>query len=887
MSLLSKFFGGSGEKVDARTRSIVEQINDLEDSVKAFSADELKDKVSGYNKEHKNGKKLDDLLVPMFAITREAAKRSLNQRHYDVQLMGGIALHDGKIVEMRTGEGKTLSATLAVSLNALSGEGVHVITVNDYLAKRDAVWMGQVYRMLGFSVACVVHDNSYIYDPEFKGGTEEALDKERDKLGGFKVVEEFLRPCSRQEAYETDITYGTNNEFGFDWLRDNLEIKKESLRQRVHYFAIIDEVDSILIDEARTPLIISSPDSESEDLYKVFSKIVPSLKSGEHFEVDEKLKAATLNEDGIEKVEKMLGVKDIYTERGIRYVHHLEQALRAITFFKKDRDYVVKNGEIIIVDEFTGRLMPGRRWSEGLHQAIEAKEGLSVQKESRTLASITFQNYFRMYEKLSGMTGTAVTSREEFEKVYNLDVATIPTHKPMVRLDKSDSVYQTENGKWIAVVRKIKECNENGRPVLVGTISIQNNEKLSLMLKKEGIKHEVLNAKNHEREGEIIAQAGKYGVVTIATNMAGRGVDIILGGNPPSESEASKVKKSGGLFVLGTERHEARRIDNQLRGRSGRQGDPGETQFFVSFEDDLLRVFAPEKLKRLMGTFGIPEDEPIESKMVSRSIESAQSKIEGFHFDARKHLLEFDDVLSRQRFSLYKLRREMLLAEHPIIEDKIQEVAESFSSNAVDAHTHGDESQWTVGELADVFTSSTNREGLKEKLTQIHDVGELKKTVKEILLEEINKRKEKEKDHFYQTARLIYLQIIDYLWREHLEAMEYTKSSVNLRAYGQHDPLVEYKNEAIRLFRTFHQHLEDLFINNLLKAADQESHSHAGVLHRIAPPPPAAILAHGGNASKRVKVGRNESCPCGSGKKYKKCGDLNTEEHIKNMKNEG
>ena len=599
---------------------------------------------------------LDDILPEAFALVREAARRTLKERHFDVQLLGGQVLHNRGIAEMRTGEGKTLVATLPAYLNALEGKGVHIVTVNDYLSRRDAVWMGQIYHLLGLTVGVINHASSFLYDP-----LHQTLDEKRHELGSVQVIHEFLRPVTRTEAYKADITYGTNNEFGFDYLRDNLEYSPQNLRQRGFHFAIVDEIDSILIDEARTPLIISAPVAESEDLYGRFAGIARGLERDTDFTVDEKQKAIQLTPAGIEKAEKALGVDNIYTEKGIKYVHHLETAVRAKAIFHLDKEYVVKDGEIIIVDEFTGRMMPGRRWSEGLHQAVEAKEGVKVQKESRTFASITFQNYFRMYKKLSGCTGTAKTSSEEFYKVYGLDVVSIPTNKPVARKDHLDQTFPTGKGKFKAIATRVSELSKNGQPVLIGTVSIEKNEVLSEYLRSVGVTHEVLNAKNHEREGAIIAQAGRKGMVTVATNMAGRGVDIKLGGNPPTVEQAEEVRKLGGLFVLGTERHEARRIDNQLRGRSGRQGDPGATQFFVSMEDTLMRVFASDTIKSVMGRFGIPEDEPIENRMITRSLETAQTKIEGFNFDARKHVLEYDNVLNHQRASVYERRRKILL----------------------------------------------------------------------------------------------------------------------------------------------------------------------------------------------------------------------------------
>jgi len=817
MGILTKLFGISGEADLKKLLPIAEEINSLEPDFEKLSREDLKNKTKEFRKRITDGESLDDLMPEAFAAAREASKRTLGQRHYDVQLMGGIVLHQGKISEMKTGEGKTLVATLPAYLNAISGEGVHVVTVNDYLSRRDAVWMGEIYNALGLQTGVLNHEASFLYDPTHEANKEE--DRERDQLGSFKVVHEFLRPVSRREAYLADITYGTNNEYGFDFLRDNMAYAESQVVQRGHNFAIVDEVDSILIDEARTPLIISMPDAESGELYKIFSKIVPRLKKEEDYNVDEKQKASTLTEAGIEKIESILGIKDLYTERGMRYVHHLEQALRAQALFERDRDYVVKSGEVIIVDEFTGRLMPGRRWSDGLHQAIEAKEGVRVQQESRTLATITFQNYFRLYKKLSGMTGTASTSAEEFHKVYNLEAAEIPTNRPMVRLDRGDKVFQNESGKFKAVAREVKERHEKGQPVLIGTVSIEKNERLSAILKREGVPHELLNAKNHEQEAEIIAQAGGIGRVTLATNIAGRGVDIILGGNPPDPEGAERVRSSGGLYVLGTERHEARRIDNQLRGRSGRQGDPGESQFFVSLEDDLMRIFGSEKIKNMMGSFGIPEDEPLEHKLVSNAIESAQGKIEGLNFDARKHLLEYDDVMNKQRKSVYERRKKVLYGS----DDEFKEIYKTY---------------------------------LSEEVTD------------EILA----KKEEELKDSFLPTLRTYLLRTIDLLWMEHLELMEYTRSSVRLRAYGQRDPLVEYKNEAIRLFRELEGTMSTNFSNSILHLGE---HTHPGERkHEI------QIIASSANKN---EPGRNDPCPCGSGKKYKKCGMLNTEEHKKNL----
>ncbi|KKQ02250.1 MAG: Protein translocase subunit SecA, partial [Parcubacteria group bacterium GW2011_GWA2_36_24] len=619
MSLFSKMFGNESSKFIGNVAEIVTKINAFEADISKLADEDFPKKTQEFKdrlaKSENRKEMLDEILPEAFALVREAAKRNLGERHYDVQLIGGIALHQGKIAEMRTGEGKTLVAVLPAYLNALTGKGVHIVTVNDYLSRIGAVLMGQVYNFLGLSVGVINSNNvSYLYDAKH---TEE--DEVRDQIGEFKIVYDFLKPVSRKEAYQADVTYGTNHEYGFDYLRDNLATSIDNLVQREPYYAIVDEVDSILIDEARTPLIISSAAGDSEDFYIKFYQIAKQLKKDTDYEVDEKLKAITLTDSGITKAEQLLGVENIYTEKGIKYVHHLETAIKAQAIFEKDKDYVVKEGEVIIVDPFTGRLQPGRRWSEGIHQAIEAKEGVKIEKETRSSGSITFQNYFRFYKKLSGMTGTAETSAEEFLKVYGLDVIVIPTNRPIVRKDHNDLIFQTEKGKFEAIAKKVKELNTRGEPVLIGTISIEKNELLSAYLKQEGVPHVILNAKNHEKEGEIIAQAGKRGAVTIATNMAGRGIDIKLGGNPIIKEEYEFVKSVGGLFVLGTERHEARRIDNQLRGRSGRQGDPGETQFYVSLEDDLMRVFGSEKIKTMMGRFGIPEDQPIENRFIGRT----------------------------------------------------------------------------------------------------------------------------------------------------------------------------------------------------------------------------------------------------------------------------
>ena len=828
---LQNIFGDPNKKLLKKYEPVVGQVNSFEPAISALTDEQLRAKTAEFRArlDKKEGERetLEQLLPEAFAVVREASKRVLKQRHFDVQLIGGAILASGNIAEMRTGEGKTLVATLPAYLNGLTGKGVHVVTVNDYLSRRDAVWMGQIYNFLGLTTGVINHDTSFIYDPSHVKEAEQ-LDKERDDLGSFKVVHEFLRPVTRHEAYAADITYGTNNEFGFDYLRDNLEYEAGKLRQREFNYAIVDEIDSILIDEARTPLIISAPTTDSENLYHSFALMVRDFVKDEDYAVDEKRRSIALTPQGIEKAEKKLGVENIYTEKGIKYVHHLETAVKAKALFNINTEYVIKEDQVVIVDTFTGRLQPGRRWSEGLHQAVEAKEGVPVQKESRTFASITFQNYFRLYKKLSGMTGTASTSSEEFYKVYGLEVVTVPTNKPATRVDHNDLIFQTEIGKFKAIARKVKELNKLGQPVLIGTVSIEKNEVLSEFLKAEGVPHEILNAKNHEREGEIIAQAGKKGAVTIATNMAGRGVDIRLGGNPGSKELYELVKSNGGLFVLGTERHEARRIDNQLRGRSGRQGDPGATQFFVSLDDSLMRIFASDTIKKLMGRLNVADDEAIENRIITRSLENAQTKIEGFNFDSRKHVLEYDDILNHQRKTVYERRRKILLGTREEVEEKIMEV--------------------------------------------VGDSAELKKIVDDKIMQ-IGK------ERFLTVGRQLMLQAIDMYWVEHLEVMDHTRSSVNLRAYGQRDPLVEYKKEGLRLFKEMQAAIN-------AKITDLVPHIAGGVITQDTVElkevhEQAQTIGSGDGdkaapaAPKKAEVGRNEPCPCGSGKKYKKCHGAN------------
>lgn len=924
MSLL-KVFGDANARALKRLEPLVLRINAFEGEAKNLSDAGLVEKTREFRERLKNGETLDDLLPEAFALVREASRRTLGQRHYDVQFLGGIVLHQGKIAEMKTGEGKTLAATAPIYLNALAGEGVHVVTVNDYLARRDTVWMGQIYSALGVTAGCVTQQGSFVYDPTHKHNETRDLkpetpsdehDEERDTEGGFRVVEDFLRPASKKEAYACDITYGTNNEFGFDYLRDNMATTIEQVAQRKHSFAIVDEVDSILVDEARTPLIISAPDTQAPQYYQTFARLVPRLKEEEDFNVDEKRRAVLVTEDGVKKVEGWLGLKDLYGE-GLRLVHYLEQALRAHVLYQRDRDYIVRNGEVIIVDEFTGRLMPGRRWSDGLHQAVEAKEGVKLQAESRTLATITFQNYFRLYDKISGMTGTASTSAEEFHKVYGLDVVAIPTAKPMIRRDLPDLIFRNDKGKWQALVASVRERHERGQPVLIGTTSIAKNEHVSSLLQREGIPHEVLNAKSHEREGAIIAQAGRKGAVTVATNMAGRGVDIILGGNPPSAADAGEVREAGGLCVLGTERHEARRIDNQLRGRSGRQGDQGESQFFLSLDDDLLRIFGGDKLKAIMGRLDLPETQPIESGMVSKAVASAQGRIEGQNFDIRKHLLEYDDVVNKHRESVYRRRRAILETR----EDR--ETLEALFADELEMlfklHVGSEyPNEWNVEEFSENLKALMPcPEDIHAQLLAIAERGEagglphensspaletlqdadsrrdaIRTSALRIFTSNIEKRKaDFGEDAFRAVEQQVLLRAIDLLWVEHLETMEALRDAVRLRAFGQRDPLVEYKTESHKTFRELEAAIRaravQMFFRAQLHTHPRPAQNHAEPYAEPRRNEPSSLprrsalgsqtpQADGSSALFRDgrasgKPGRNDPCPCGSGKKYKRC----------------
>jgi preprotein translocase subunit SecA len=887
MKLFSPFIKDTTRGDVKRLQPIINQINSYEPEIQAYTDSELKAQFSkvkeeiqrGYQpirpledteeKKRKTQVLLEQHLPRVFAFTREASLRTLGMRHYDEQLIGGIILHQGKIAEMKTGEGKTLVATLPLVLNALIGEGAHLVTVNDYLARRDAGWNGPLFSLLGLTVASIGHEISHVFDADFM------IEGETDpKLQHFK-------PVTRREAYLSDITYGTNNEFGFDYLRDNMERSVNQLRQRPYWFAIVDEVDSILIDEARTPLIISGPAAESASLYATFASIVPSLKKEEDYTVDEKQRAVSISDSGISKVETALNIERMYDAGNIVLVHHLEEALKAHALFKKNKDYVVKDGEVVIVDEFTGRMMPGRRYSEGLHQAIEAKEKVEVKRESETLATISFQNLFRLYPKLAGMTGTAATEAEEFFKIYKLDVVVVPTHRPIVRRDLQDLIYKNDAGKMQAVINDIAERQKNGQPVLVGTISVAKSERLSRLLTKTGIKHQVLNAKQHEREAKVIMQAGKPGTVTVATNMAGRGVDIILGGAPPVKEQEDSIDlddqamdawqhdhaaviEAGGVHVIGTERHESRRIDNQLRGRSGRQGDPGSTIFYISMEDDLMRIFGGERLKGMMDRLGLPEDQPITHGMVTKSIESAQKRVEGHNFDIRKHLVEYDDVMNKHREVIYRKRKRILMIEVPRLE----------------GNNPYREPTWLHHELTELMTTE-ERETYQAKVDQygLELVG--------------------------QAERFIYLGTIDQFWVEHLNQMEELRTGIHLRGYGQVDPLVEYKREAYGMFERLLAAIEAEVVQTLLKMTINQNQPTPETETQ---PKPGNLqfqgadesLSGGGiiptsenldEAMEQVQnvaetqntpasatpdpiyanVGRNTPCPCGSGRKFKKC----------------
>ena len=898
--LLNILFGSKNERELKRLKPQVDQANGFESSLQPLDDQGLAEKTQTFRKRLEAGETLDDLLPEAFAVCREMSKRRLGMRHFDVQLLGGMVLHQGRIAEMRTGEGKTLVATLPIYLNALEGKGAHLVTVNDYLAKRDAQWMGPLYHSLGLSVGIIQHEASFLFDP-----TYDAPDKRL----------QFLRPCSRREAYGADITYGTNNEFGFDYLRDNLIVTDaEQGVQRELNYAIVDEVDSILIDEARTPLIISGPTEQSTDLYYQIDHIIPKLKREEDFTIEEKTKTVALTDEGNAKVEKLLGVDNLYDLKHLSLVHHVVKALQAHALYKRDVEYVVKEGEVIIVDEFTGRLMPGRRWSDGLHQAVEAKEGVKIANENQTLASVTFQNYFRMYNKLGGMTGTADTEASEFAKIYNLEVNVIPTNRTMIRRDHPDVVYRTEKEKFHAIADDIKEHYEHGQPVLIGTISIEKSERLSALLKQRGVKHNVLNAKFHEKEAEIIAQAGQKGAVTIATNMAGRGTDILLGGNPEalfkqqviyrgeelSEEEQAKafdtikttceenkqeVLAAGGLHIVGTERHESRRIDNQLRGRAGRQGDPGSSRFFLSLEDDLLRIFASERVSNLMLKLGMEEGVPIEHRMVTKSIENAQKKVEGHNFEIRKHLLEYDDVMNKQREVIYKHRQNVLHATdvRDEILDMIGEVGEGLVETYCPEEQYSEE--WDVGGLVESVhgqfgvqpfqadeLKELGREALKE------DIPEKLKQAYRDKVQSLVQDQGAGEDLIHYIERTIFLQMIDQHWKDHLWGMDQLKDGIGLRGYGQKDPLAEYKREGYDMFAGMMERikgdtLERLFKFQLVRGQQPDAEIEQPKAQQISlnRGEPAAAAPKQPVQRSQEKVGRNDPCPCGSGKKYKKC----------------
>ena len=888
-SLAKKIFGTKNDRELKRMQLVVARINALEDEIKQLDDAALQGKTLEFRQRLEQGERLDALLPEAFAVVREAAWRVLEMRHFDVQLIGGMVLHSGKIAEMKTGEGKTLVATLATYLNALPGKGVHVVTVNDYLAQRDSEWMGKVHNFLGLSVGCIVHG---ISDEE------------------------------RKRAYQCDITYGTNNEFGFDYLRDNMKFDLSDYVQRELNFAIVDEVDSILIDEARTPLIISGPSDASSELYARANNVIPRLQQGEVIEhrnagkvghtekeftgdytVDEKARSATLTEQGVAKVEQILGVENLYDPGHIEVLHHVNQALKAHALFKKEVDYVVKDGEVCIVDEFTGRLMPGRRWSDGLHQAVEAKEGVKVEKENQTLATITFQNYFRMYTKLSGMTGTADTEAQEFAEIYKLDVVVIPTNRPNQRHDFADVIYKTEEEKFNAVIEDIIESHQRRQPVLVGTISIENSERLAEKLKKRGIKHNVLNAKHHAREAEIVAQAGRAGAVTIATNMAGRGTDIVLGGNPEMmaesatgssddpqqhaelldkfstqcEAERQEVLEAGGLYILGTERHESRRIDNQLRGRAGRQGDPGSSRFYLSLEDDLLRIFGSQRVAYIMEKLKIPENEPIEHGIISRAIENAQKKVEGQNFEVRKHLIEYDDVMNRQREVIYNQRREVLGGEDirgtytAMIEEMIEDMVATFCPEKTPMQ------DWNMSSLSDDFHSQFNFWAQLPAEDEPMSRQELEQSLKQQVFQRLEEREtELTTDVIEYLMKVLLLQVIDSQWKDHLLSIDHLKEGIGLRGYGQKNPKEEYKREAYNLFmqvmgRIRQEVLQKLFIVQLVQEQDIEQmeaqqKQRRVVTNRSDEPAQAKPVVRNED-----KVGRNDPCPCGSGKKYKKC----------------
>lgn len=894
LSLFTKFFDTNDREVK-KLLPIVEQINALEESMKKLKEKDFKKKTEEFKKQISKGESIYLLLPEVFALAREASRRTNGQRPYDVQLLASIVLSQGKIAEQKTGEGKTLSAVPALYLHSLTGNTVHLVTVNDYLARRDGGWMGAVFHMLGLTTSIIISDKSFIYDPEF-------IDADAKD---YRLI--HLRPITRKEAYQANIVYGINSEFGFDYLRDNMVYSKDDLVQTGHYFAIIDEVDSVLIDEARTPHIISMPDATPSQKYYEYAKIVEKLSADTDYKVDEKLRTAHLTDHGIAKIEKLYGVANIY-EKDFDTVYHIEAALKANTLFHKDKEYIVRDDQVILVDEFTGRLLEGRRLSEGLHQAIEAKESVTIQQESKTLATVSLQNYFRMYKKIAGMTGTALTEAEEFHKIYKLDVVVIPTNQPMQRIDNQDEIYKTTRAKIAAVVKKIEEAHKKGQPILVGTTSIDKNDVISQYLKRKGVKHEVLNAKNHEREALIIKDAGKKGAVTVATNMAGRGVDIILGGQPPSlfelkyqsdegkkqyqkeyeqwKREHEEVLTAGGLLVIGTEKHESRRIDNQLRGRSGRQGDPGESIFIVSLEDDLMRIFGGEQISNMMTRFNFPEDQPLAHALVSRVIEQAQIKVEGFNFEARKHLLDYDDVLNRQREIVYNNRKELLNDDEDHITKTMEKVHDAISG-IVTVNFNENSDNTNKKKILEEFTTIVpfdehSQTHLREQLEKRNTIPEIVEFLSNIA-NEIQTQRENQfgRDAMNTIFKSLSLTTIDNLWMDHLTAMEDLRTGIGLRGYGQRDPLVEYKNEAYGMFERLINSIDDGIVSRIYKiniVPQNESLQQQVILNQ----PEAEI---GSDAVQKQQastipktsgitnhnLGRNDPCWCGSGKKYKKC----------------
>lgn len=858
----------SNEKEISRMTKIVDVITSHEPEMQKLKEQNFVKKTAEFKERLVKGQTLDAILPEAFALVREAAHRTIGQRHFDVQMIAAITLHNGKVAEQKTGEGKTLSAIPALYLNALTGRGVHLVTVNDYLARRDAGWMGPIFHLVGLSVSAMISEQSFMYDPAYEDAT--ATDPRL----------KHLRPITRKEAYAADVTYGINSEYGFDYLRDNMVSDISQVSQREYHYAVVDEVDSVLIDEARTPHIISAPDTEATHAYYDYAKIVEKLSGDTDFAIDEKLRTAHLTDHGILKIEKLLGIPNIY-EKDFGTVHHIEAALKARTLFHREKDYIVKDNQVIIVDEFTGRLLIGRRFSEGIHQAIEAKENVPIQQESKTLATVSLQNYFRMYQKLAGMTGTASTEAEEFHKIYGLDVVVIPTHRNMIRKDAADSVYKTPRAKYTAIAADIIEAHKRGQPVLVGTTSIEKNEIISELLERKGVPHQVLNAKNHLKEAMIIADAGKRGAVTVATNMAGRGVDIILGGQIPENSSIKQWQKEhenvvalGGLHVIGTERHESRRIDNQLRGRSGRQGDPGTSRFYVSLEDDIMRLFGGDQVARLMTVFKLPEDVPLEHAMVSRAIEQAQVKVEGFHFDSRKHLVEYDDVLNKQREIVYRKRRKILEGEsqkEAILENIANEVGSVVAMYGSDT---GIEKEKIISEFASIIPfDPASQQQLGKQLAQMHtteEATEFLTTVARDMYE--NRQKQISPDLMRQIERWVSLQVIDSFWMEHLDAVDDLREGIGLRGYGQRDPLVEYKNEAFTMFERLMSGIDSEIVHRIYKVQ---------VSQQV--PPPETVMPKNiqTNASQQAiaqpavntasKLGRNDPCWCGSGKKWKKC----------------